>query len=450
MKKRLSECNGKAEGRDAGLDPAIGLAESLPETWIVVPFVRSIDDKRVQIIKVQQAKYKNAGQFPIIDQGQKMIAGYWDDERDVYRGRLPVIVFGDHTRAFKFVDFPFVAGADGTHVLAPCADRFDPYFLYLTFSLLDIPSRGYNRHFRFLKERTVVAPPLPEQRAIAAVLRTVQRTKEACEKVIAATRALKQSLLHYLFTYGPVPFDQADPVALKQTEVGMVPKAWQLVKFGDVVDIASGQVNPRHSPYIEMLHVGPENIEPGTGRLLNPSTAGELGLISGKYVFTEKDVIYSKIRPYLRKAAMALFTGVCSADMYPLRPHDRLDNKFLLHWLLSDSFTNVIVPNQARTGIPKVNREQLNSTHLPLPPLTTQRTIASHLSVVDAKLVAEEKRRAALDNLFQSLLHNLMTGRVRVNHLFDELVGADPRVGPVASAHGGASLRGGNHGTGGS
>jgi restriction endonuclease S subunit len=95
-----------------------------------------------------------------------------------------------------------------------------------------------------------------------------------------------------------------------------------------------------------------------------------------------------------------------------------------------------------------VNIPVLQHLLVPKPDLAEQQQIASRLSIVQAKLAAEEKRRLALDNLFQSLLHNLMTGCVRVNHLFDELVGADPRVGPVGGAHGGAPLRGGNRGTG--
>ena len=175
-KGRKTLAQGNALGPVAEDAPSAERAQEaeLPVGWQFIPFTETICAARARVVKVQQSNYRESGRFPIIDQGQEFIAGYWDGEDDVYRDGLPVIVFGDHTRIFKFVDFPFVAGADGTHVLVPDRSRFEPFFLYLALSSLDIPSRGYNRHFRLLKERSIVTPPLPEQRAIAAVLRTVQ------------------------------------------------------------------------------------------------------------------------------------------------------------------------------------------------------------------------------------------------------------------------------------
>src|SRR4029450_11155502 len=90
------------------------------------------------------------------------------------------------------------------------------------------------------------------------------------EKVITATLQLKQSLIRHLFTYGPVPIEQADKVVMKETEIGPVPAHWDIDRFGNRVTTVSGQVDPKIEPYSKMLHIGPENIEEGTGRILNP------------------------------------------------------------------------------------------------------------------------------------------------------------------------------------
>lgn len=184
-------------------------ALELPSDWELAPFPSTILPGRPKIAKVKSSDYQPIGKFPIVDQGQTSIAGYSDDASGLFHGTLPVIVFGDHTRIFKFVDFPFLAGADGTQILQPNTKAFDPLFLHFSLSCLRIPSRGYNRHFSIVKEKNLPKPPLDEQRTIAHVLHTLQRAKEATEKVIAATRQLKTSLMRHLFTYGPVPVEHA-------------------------------------------------------------------------------------------------------------------------------------------------------------------------------------------------------------------------------------------------
>ncbi|MEM8727618.1 MAG: hypothetical protein AAGE99_02765 [Chlamydiota bacterium] len=93
---------------------------------------------------------------------------------------------------------------------------------------------------------------------------------------------------------------------------------WQTKRFDEVADIGNGQVDPKKEPYCNFVHIDPENIESGTGRILNPEIAKDLGLISGKYEFDEKSIVYSKIRPNLNKLCTPNFSGLCSADMYPI------------------------------------------------------------------------------------------------------------------------------------
>ena len=85
---------------------------ALPEEWEVVSFESCIIKKNFKAKKIKQQDYKPYGKYPVIDQGQNMIAGYWDNKNEVFGENLPVIIFGDHTRIIKYIDFPFVPGAD--------------------------------------------------------------------------------------------------------------------------------------------------------------------------------------------------------------------------------------------------------------------------------------------------------------------------------------------------
>ena len=169
----------------------------IPAHWRVVKFDQAIT-RATRVPKVKQSDYQPIGLVPIIDQGQSFIAGYTD--KSPYKDNLPVIVFGDHTRVLKFVDFPFVAGADGTQVLIPNSTLFDPLFVYYALSTIDIPSRGYNRHFSLLRESSLPLPPLDEQREIARILQAVDAKIAAEERRRAALEELFKTLLHQLMT----------------------------------------------------------------------------------------------------------------------------------------------------------------------------------------------------------------------------------------------------------
>ena len=121
------------------------------------------------------------------------------------------------------------------------------------------------------------------------MLGLVQRAIEQQERLIALTTELKKALLHKLFTEGL----RGEPQ--KQTEIGPVPESWEVVRLLDSVSVTNGQIDPAVAPFSEMPHVGPENIESGTGRLSNLRTNSELKIHSGNYHFTPDDVLYSKI-----------------------------------------------------------------------------------------------------------------------------------------------------------
>lgn len=145
------------------------------------------------------------------------------------------------------------------------------------------------------------------------------------------------------------------------------------VSLGEVVEIDAPMVDPVREEFADLLHVGPDRIEKNTGQLLECLTAREEGLISKKFLFDESYVLYSKIRPYLRKCALATFRGLCSADMYPVRPREgRVTREFIWGLLLSDRFDQYILTLPDRANIPKLNRVELNAFQFRLPPVALQ------------------------------------------------------------------------------
>jgi type I restriction enzyme S subunit len=144
---------------------------ALPDGWTLVDFDDAVITVSTTNKKVKQRDYLQTGTLPVVDQGQEFIGGYTDEAERQVDCELPVIVFGDHTKAFKFVDFSFAAGADGVKVLEPI-EAFYPKLLFCFFLALDLPDRGYSRHFQFLRKEVIPLPPFPEQRRIVAEIET--------------------------------------------------------------------------------------------------------------------------------------------------------------------------------------------------------------------------------------------------------------------------------------
>ena len=143
--------------------------------------------------------------------------------------------------------------------------------------------------------------------------------------------------------------------------------------------------------FIDSPHIGIDSIEKNTGKLIGYRTVGEDQISSGKYLFTKKHIIYSKIRPNLNKVALPDFMGVCSADAYPiLTVEEKMNRIFLAHVLRSDYFLNFILSFSSRTNLPKVNKSQISKFKCPLPPLSLQNEFADFVAQVDKSQFACE------------------------------------------------------------
>jgi type I restriction enzyme S subunit len=187
-----------------------------------------------------------------------------------------------------------------------------------------------------------------------------------------------------------------------------IPADWRRVRLLDVVQLPSGQVDPRFDPYASQVLIAPDHIESDTGRILRYEDARSQAAVSGKYQVLPDDILYSKIRPALRKVALSDFRGLCSADIYPLRPLEGVHPRFLLYVLLGSRFSLFAESVSGRSGIPKVNRVELAEFSFPLPPLREQIRMADSVEALDEAIRSTERLIAKLEHVHHGLAHDLL------------------------------------------
>ena len=182
------------------------------------------------------------------------------------------------------------------------------------------------------------------------------------------------------------------------------PKGWPIVSFDDVA-IIDGNMTTDYERYADYPHIGIDSIEKDTGILKGYRTVSEDGVISGKYVFTSKHIIYSKIRPNLNKVALPDFEGVCSADAYPILPiAGKCNRVFLAYDMRSSFFLDYILQFCNRTNLPKVNRKEVSGFKTPLPPLELQNEFAAFVAQIDKSKSVIQKSLEETQMLFDSLM----------------------------------------------
>ena len=205
------------------------------------------------------------------------------------------------------------------------------------------------------------------------------------------------------------------PEGFKHNSASVMPCDWNTCDFHEVATIQSGLVSPKEEPYCFMFHIGPDNIERDTGRIGNLKTACELGLVSGKFYFDAGSIVYSKIRPNLNKVCIPNFEGICSADCYSIKARAGIDRDYLFNFMLSFQFYKRAVACSMRTGMPKINQDDLNMIPVALPSqLEEQQKIAAILTTQDKVIELKEKLLAEKQQQKKHLMQQLLTGKKRL------------------------------------
>lgn len=208
--------------------------------WPGVPFLDAVEDATGGHRKVKQRDYLPEGRLAVVDQGAQLIGGYTDDSTVRSQVPLPAIVFGDHTRCVKYVDFPFAVGADGVKVLRP-RGGLEPRFLYHFLRSVQLQDGGYARHFKYLKAVEVPVPPVEDQRRIAAILDAADDLRAKRQEALAKLDTLTQAIFLDMFGDPFSPETEAASLSeLAEIVMGQSPPGESYNEGGEGVPLLNG------------------------------------------------------------------------------------------------------------------------------------------------------------------------------------------------------------------
>ena len=251
----------------------------------------------------------------------------------------------------------------------------------------------------FLKIEISV-PSVEEQRKIGAYLDQLDNLITLHQRKFEKLTNVKKSMLEKMFpqngsSYPEIRFKGfTDP--------------WEQRKWINTVDISTNMVDPKSGKYDLLPHVAPGNIESFTGRLYdNVKLVGEENLISGKFVFNVGDIVYGKINPQLGKYVFARFSGLTSADAYVLNAKNGIVQKFLYAVIQTRDFYDYSVSVSKRSGMPKINRDELNAYSYWAPSESEQLKIGEYLLTLDHLITLHQRELEKLQNIKKSMLEKM-------------------------------------------
>lgn len=357
--------------------------------------------------KLKQKEYLQKGAYPVIDQGQELIGGYTDDETRLLDCALPAIVFGDHTKIVKLINFKFAPGADGTKVLEPKKFVLPKYLSYLTQILVfKIKDKGYARHYQHIEKQSFPIAPLPEQRAIVS---KIEQVFSELDNGIANLKAAQDKLEIYR------------QAVLKKAFEGELTKEWRIkqkkeiklefIGFGDLCKFTQGiqvpipnQSEVQKKGQVRFLRIidftqgnePPRFIDnPGERYLVNSSDIALVRYGTVGFVCTGKE-------------------GAIANNLFKVAPDERLINPYLIHFLNSHLFKSHLKPKGAT--MQALSFGLIKPIPIPVFEIDEQKQIVqeieSRLSVCDNILANIEEGLEKSEALRQSILKQAFEGKL--------------------------------------
>lgn len=368
-------------------------------TSVSVPFLEAIRDVSAGNSRIPQSEFMPAGPLAVVDQGQSLVAGFTNVDAAAVKTATPLIVFGDHTRALKYIDFPFAMGADGVKVLQ-VQEGFDPKFVFHYLRSRNIPSAGYSRHFKFLKEIAIPKPALSEQRRIAAILDQADALRAKRRQVRTHFDSLDQSIFNSMFSEQQTSTDRTEFRELAS-----------LITKGTTPTSVGLEFTSHGVPFLRA-----QNLQQGTVKF----TADDLfidqksHLVLKRSVIRPGDVLIS-IAGTIGRVAMVPESAEemnCNQAVAIVRLLDPSIGTWLMSWLNSRDAQKQIRASSVTATISNLSLSQIGQLKVPTPGIAAIHAFARRVEGVRASEMNFIASDARFDEVFASLQSRAFRGEL--------------------------------------
>lgn len=394
---------------------------SLDKRWPIINFEKCLEASKKPPKSLKSKEILGKGKFPVIDQGEQFISGFTNEESILYKGPLPVVIFGDHTRRFKFIEFCFAVGAQGTHILRP-KKTIDPKFFFFYLRSLNLESQGYSRHYRFLKESDVPIPCLDEQRRIVVKLEKLLEKVETCQKrldkIPTLLKRFRQSILSAACS-GRLTADWREKFLLQSTgKNNEIPGGWTATTLGQVGKWSTGGTPARHKA--EFFGIGVPWVKSGDLKdgpiLRTDESITKKGLENSNAKLMPRGTISLALYgATIGRVGLMTFPAATNQACANVVPDNGIVLTTYLFFLLLSQRQQFIEMGQGGAQ-PNISQGIIRSYPINLPPLNEQteivNRIASIFQVSDQIEARYQSAQACVDKLTQSILAKAFRGEL--------------------------------------
>lgn len=368
--------------------------------------------------KIPSKDYLQEGEFPIVSQEDCLISGYWNDRSDLFKVTKPIVIFGDHTKVLKYIDFDFVLGADGVKILCP-KDYLNAHFFFYFLKSVNFDNLGYARHYRLLKELSVPIPPLSEQKRIVKFLdeefSKIETLKTNAETNLKNAKELFETTLEKELN------PQSRNSERSEESSADLPSGWEWKTLQEISNVYGeyGLSVPSTSyngiRYLRITDITDD------GRLNDEYVSADIEKIEESDKLQEGDILFARTGATVGKTLIFKENyGCCVFAGYLIRyrPKKEVVLPFYLHYVThSKYYFDWVKKSQKAAAQPNISAKLYNAFQIPLPPLSVQKEIVARLDKLSEnvkRLEANYKHIIAdCDELKKSILKKTFEGDSR-------------------------------------